>query len=157
MRAEHRQSGARDSVTNSPAHIPVRPEWLATHQEPPLDPMLAVIDSHHHLYDRPGCRYLLDDLLRDLYDGHNVRATVHVQARSMLRAGAPPHLQPLGETEFANGVAAMSASGSPSRMDNRATTRRRYLGRVWCCYTSGRACAGPNAAGRGSVCCRDCH
>ena len=29
----------------------------------------------------------------------------------MLRADAPPHLQPLGETEFANGVATMSASG----------------------------------------------
>jgi predicted TIM-barrel fold metal-dependent hydrolase len=40
-----------------------------------------------------------------------VRATVIVQARAMLRADAPPHLQPLGETEFANGVAAMSASG----------------------------------------------
>ena len=29
----------------------------------------------------------------------------------MLRADGPAHLQPLGETEFANGVAAMSASG----------------------------------------------
>ena len=29
----------------------------------------------------------------------------------MLRADAPPSLQPIGETEFVNGVAAMSASG----------------------------------------------
>lgn len=92
-------------------HLPVRAEWLATHRELPSDPMLPVIDSHHHLYDRPGSRYLLEDLLRDIYDGHNVRGTVLVQARSMLRAGAPTHLQPLGETEFANGMAAMSASG----------------------------------------------
>lgn len=95
----------------SPTHIAVRPDWLATIDEAPLDPGLPIVDSHHHLYDRPGSRYLLDDILRDLYSGHNVRATVIVQARSMLRAEGPPHLQPLGETEFANGVAAMSASG----------------------------------------------
>jgi predicted TIM-barrel fold metal-dependent hydrolase len=95
----------------SPTHIPVRPEWLATHEEEVLDPPRPVVDSHHHLYDRPGSKYLLDDYLRDVCSGHNVRASVFVQARSMLRADAPPHLQPVGETEFANGVAAMSASG----------------------------------------------
>jgi L-fuconolactonase len=95
----------------SPTHLAVRPDWLATRREEPLDAALPIVDSHHHLYDRPGSRYLLDDLLGDLYSGHNVRATVIVQARSMLRADAPPQLQPLGETEFANGVAAMSASG----------------------------------------------
>lgn len=81
------------------------------HVEDALDPVMPVVDSHHHLYDRPGSRYLLDDLLADIRCGHNLRATVFVQARAMLRADAPPHLQPLGETEFANGVAAMSASG----------------------------------------------
>ena len=95
----------------SPTHLPVRTDWLASREEQALAPALPIVDSHHHLYDRPGSRYLLDDLLRDLHGGHNVRATVIVQARSMLRAGVPPHLQPLGETEFANGVAAMSASG----------------------------------------------
>ena len=95
----------------SPTHFAVRPDWLATCQEDPVDAALPIVDSHHHLYDRPGLRYLFDDLLQDLSSGHNVCATVFVQARSMLRADAPPHLQPLGETEFANGVAAMSASG----------------------------------------------
>jgi predicted TIM-barrel fold metal-dependent hydrolase len=98
-------------MTPSPTHIPVRPDWLATCLEEPLEAALPIIDSHHHLYDRPGLRYLLDEFLRDIDGGHNVRATVIVQARSMLRADAPTHLQPLGETEFANGVAAMSASG----------------------------------------------
>lgn len=92
-------------------HVPVRPDWLATVQEDPLDPSLPVIDSHHHLYDRPGSRYLLDDYLLDLNSGHDVRATVFIQARAMLRADAPPIEQSIGETEFANGVAAMSASG----------------------------------------------
>lgn len=90
---------------------PVRPGWLATWREDPIDPALPVIDAHHHLYDRPGARYLLDDLLADLRCGHNVRATVFVQARAMLRADGPPEMKPVGETEFANGVAAMCASG----------------------------------------------
>jgi L-fuconolactonase len=95
----------------SPTHSPVRPDWLSTRTEEPMDANLPIVDAHHHLYDRPGSRYLLDDMLRDLYSGHNVRATVLLQARSMLRADGPAELKPLGETEFANGVAAMSASG----------------------------------------------
>ncbi|MDB5750844.1 MAG: amidohydrolase [Ramlibacter sp.] len=90
---------------------PVRPEWLATQREEILDPGQPIVDAHHHLYDRPGGRYLFDDLLADLGSGHDVRATVFVQARAMLRAGGPEAMKPVGETEFANGVAAMSASG----------------------------------------------
>lgn len=98
-------------MTTSPTHLPVRPDWLATRQEEALDPAIPVVDAHHHLYDRPGVRYLLDQFLQDLRGGHDVRATIYLQARAMLRADASPHLQPLGETEFANGIAAMSASG----------------------------------------------
>jgi L-fuconolactonase len=96
---------------SSPTHVPVRPDWLAARSEAPLEPGLPIVDAHHHLYDRPGARYLLDDILQDIHCGHDVRATVFVQARAMLRAAGPPQLRPLGETEFANGMAAMSASG----------------------------------------------
>ena len=92
-------------------HLPIRPEWLATRAESALDATRPIIDAHHHLYDRPGVRYLLDEYLTDLQSGHNVRASVYLQARSMLRADVPAVLQPIGETEFANGIAAMSASG----------------------------------------------
>ena len=99
-------------MLSSPTHIPIRPDWLATRQEVPLEPGLPVIDAHHHLYARPGTHYLLDEYLSDIRGGgHPLLASVIVQARSMLRSDAPPHLQTLGETEFANGVAAMSASG----------------------------------------------
>jgi len=63
------------------------------------------------LWDRPGWRYLLDDLVADVGSGHNILATVFVQARAMHRAGGPVEMRPLGETEFVNGIAAMSASG----------------------------------------------
>jgi L-fuconolactonase len=93
--------------------IPVREDWLATVREEILDPGQPIIDPHHHLWDQPGWRYLLDELLADLRSGHDVRATVYVQtSRSMLRAEGPEAMRAVGETEFANGVAAMCASGT---------------------------------------------
>jgi hypothetical protein len=92
-------------------YVPVRPDWLATRQEEALDPGQLIVDPHHHLWDRPGWRYLLDDMLTDIRTGHDVRATVFVQARAMHRAAGPEPIRPVGETEFANGIAAMCASG----------------------------------------------
>jgi L-fuconolactonase len=92
-------------------HSAIRAEWLASRTEDVIDPSLPIVDAHHHIYDRPGVRYLLDELLADINTGHNVRATVYVQARSMLRASGPEAMKPVGETEFANGIAAASASG----------------------------------------------
>ncbi|MBP0494176.1 amidohydrolase family protein [Pararoseomonas indoligenes] len=92
-------------------HLPVREDWLARRREEILDPGLPIVDAHHHLWDRPGARYLLDELLQDARCGHDVRATVYIQARSMLRTEGPEEARSLGETEFANGVAARSASG----------------------------------------------
>ncbi|HEU0061530.1 MAG TPA: amidohydrolase family protein [Hyphomicrobiaceae bacterium] len=89
----------------------VRQDWLNRHQEPVLEQDLPIIDAHHHLWDRPGWRYLLKELLADTNSGHNIVATVFVQARAMLRAAGPAEMRPVGETEFVNGVAAMSASG----------------------------------------------
>jgi predicted TIM-barrel fold metal-dependent hydrolase len=92
-------------------YLSVRPEWLNRWREEILEPELPIVDPHHHLWDRPGWRYLLDELLVDLTSGHNVVATVFVQCRSMHRGDGPEELRPVGETEFVNGVAAMSASG----------------------------------------------
>ena len=88
-----------------------RQAWLDRRVEAILEPALPIIDPHHHLWDRPGWRYLIEDLLADTNSGHNILATVFVQARAFHRADGPEHLRPTGETEFVNGVAAMSASG----------------------------------------------
>ena len=78
-----------------------------------LEPDLAIVDAHHHLWDRPGWRYLLDDLLADTNTGHNVIATVFVQARAMVRAAGPRRdAPPWAKRNSSIGVAAMSASGS---------------------------------------------
>jgi L-fuconolactonase len=79
--------------------------------EPVLEAALPIVDPHHHLWDHPKHRYLLDELLADTGSGHHVVATVFVECLSMYRAGGPASLRPVGETEFVNGIAAMSASG----------------------------------------------
>jgi predicted TIM-barrel fold metal-dependent hydrolase len=92
--------------------VRVRPDWLALRPpEPVLDPTREIVDSHHHLWDQPGDRFLLPDLLGELAAGHRVVQTVFVQCRSMYRADGPEALRSVGEVEFVNGVAAMSASG----------------------------------------------
>src|SRR5262249_42288672 len=98
--------------TSAAAHyLPVRQDWLVRRKEEILAPDLPIVDPHHHLSDRRGWRYRLDELLVDTGSGHNIVATVFVQARSMMRAAGPVEMRPVGETEFVNGVAAMSASG----------------------------------------------
>src|ERR1700687_484800 len=88
-----------------------REDWLAQRKEKILDPTRPIVDPHHHLWDRGGQRYLIEELATDIGSGHNIVATVYVEARSMYRAHGPEALRPVGEIEFSNGAAAMSASG----------------------------------------------
>jgi L-fuconolactonase len=93
--------------------------WLAKRpQEAVIEPELPIIDTHHHLWDRPHHRYLIHELLADMNSGHNTVATVFLQCNSMYRARGPAEMRPVGETEFVAGVAAMSDSGGygPSRI-----------------------------------------
>jgi len=93
-------------------------DWLDLVDEEALDPDLPIVDPHHHLWDHPGHRYLLEDLLADMRigrdgarTGHNILKTVFVECMAMYRADGPEALRPVGETEFVNGIAAQSASG----------------------------------------------
>lgn len=91
-------------------------DWPALTSEPTLEPALPICDPHHHFWDfrmdrMPYQRYLLHELLDDINCGHNVRSTVFVEARAMYRANGPEEMQPVGEVEFVQGLAAASASG----------------------------------------------
>ncbi|WP_345817277.1 amidohydrolase family protein (plasmid) [Paraburkholderia sp. PREW-6R] len=96
-------------------HLPVREKWLARRKEPVLEPELPIVDAHHHLWDRQTGRYLADEFRQDVASGHRVVSTVYVQCRSMLREDGPESMKPVGEVEFANGIAAMFASGACGR------------------------------------------
>jgi L-fuconolactonase len=100
-----------------------------------IDPELPIVDAHHHLWLRSAAelaamdtaqnlmaqtlastfrrhaRYLLDEFLADLNTGHRVLATVYVQVHTMYRTSGPAPMRSVGEVEFANGIAAMAASG----------------------------------------------
>jgi len=104
--------------------------------EPIIEADLPIVDPHHHLWFRPEAviqaleqhrnlmtralmpgfrrraRYLLDEFLADLRTGHNVGATVYVEVQSMYRTSGPEAMRSVGEVEFANGMAAMAASGA---------------------------------------------
>ena len=40
-----------------------REAWLAQVNEDPIEPGLPIVDPHHHLWDHPGSRYMLDEIL----------------------------------------------------------------------------------------------
>jgi len=94
-------------------HAPIRQDWLDKRREEIIEPDLPIVDPHHHLVDRPETgRYLLPELLADIATGHNITATVYLEWLSMYRAQGAAERRPVGEIEFANGVAAMAASGT---------------------------------------------
>jgi predicted TIM-barrel fold metal-dependent hydrolase len=94
-------------------------QWLMKTREEALEPELPIIDPHHHLWGaRPGAvqeRYLLDEMLEDLGGGHNIVSTVFIECGAMFKADGPEAYRCVGETEFVNGIAAMSASGGYGR------------------------------------------
>ena len=88
------------------------PQLYAGRDEPILEPDLPIIDSAHHLFDRPALRYMTEDYLADVRAGHRIVASIYVETLAFCRPDGPELLRPLGEVEFANGIGAMSASGA---------------------------------------------
>ena len=91
-------------------------DWLALTRETTLEPEIPICDAHHHFWDfrtdrTPYQRYLLPELIDDVNSGHNVLSTVYVEARAMYRSDGPKEMRSVGEVEFAQGLAAASASG----------------------------------------------
>ena len=88
--------------------------WLARRPtEAALEPELPIIDPHHHFWDTPHRgTYFLPELLADIGKGHNIVSTVFLECQAMYRKAGPIEMRPVGEVEFVNGIAAMSASGN---------------------------------------------
>ena len=90
-------------------------DWLALTVEETLEAELPICDPHHHLWEfrheRVADRYLMDDIQEDLNAGHDIVSTVFIECGAMYRADGDDAMKVVGETEFVNGIAAMSASG----------------------------------------------
>jgi len=96
------EAGALPPGWKNEGHIDAA--WLGQLVEPVIDPELPIIDPHHHLWDQPQHRYMEGELLADLGSGHDIRATVYVEASSFCDQDAQPKLRSLGETRFVTGI-----------------------------------------------------
>jgi L-fuconolactonase len=73
-----------------------------------IDPARPIVDPHHHLW--PGTEYyqdgpyLLPDIRADVESGHDIRATVHVEAHAHYDPSGPEEMRPVGETRFIDSV-----------------------------------------------------
>ena len=87
-------------------HEPSVPEQV-------LEPELAIVDAHHHLWP-PGywIPYDVDALASDLGRGGNVVATVFVECGTSFRGDGDDAMRPVGETEFVVGSTPRGASGT---------------------------------------------
>jgi predicted TIM-barrel fold metal-dependent hydrolase len=98
------------ATSNNGVFFDPRADWLALHTEDTIDPGRPIVDAHHHLWEREGNRYMIEDITADIDSGHNVIATVYVDCRSMYRTEGPEPLRPVGEVAFAADVATQSAA-----------------------------------------------
>ena len=85
--------------------------WLEQSREEALDPSLPICDPHHHLWDKPGDRYMIDEVTSDMGSGHDIVQSLFVEVDSMYRASGPPEMRSVGEVEWARGIGAQSDSG----------------------------------------------
>ena len=91
------------TVPGQSSNYPIREDWLRQWHEDILEPELAIVDPHHHLWDRGGWRYLLHELLEDLNSGHNIVATVFLQCRSMHKQAVLKNSGPLAKQNSSTG------------------------------------------------------
>jgi predicted TIM-barrel fold metal-dependent hydrolase len=104
--------------------------------EPIIEPDVPMVDAHHHLWLQPESyltrlledesdwvrahgrvfqqksRYLLAEFIADLSTGHDVRATICVEAGTMYREAGPAAMRSIGEVEFATRVATATCDSS---------------------------------------------
>lgn len=90
-------------------HIAVRPDWLARRQESAIDPARPVIDAHHHLWARPGDRFLADEFVAERA-GHNIIASVFVEGGAAYRTEGAERLRFVGETAMVAGEGARATA-----------------------------------------------
>jgi L-fuconolactonase len=87
--------GGRSSIATESSRL----GYLASVEEI-IDPDLLICDPHHHLWDRPGSRYMPEELRTDTESGHRIARTVFIECTSGYRTAGPESFRPVGETDF---------------------------------------------------------
>lgn len=84
---------------------------LKSYVEDPIEASLPICDPHHHFFDRPNMRYMLNELLADISSGHNITSTVFVECHAGYRQEGPEEMRPVGETEFVRKLSTKGGKG----------------------------------------------
>lgn len=85
-----------------------REAWLSQTSEAALEPDLPICDPHHHIWDYPQSRYLVDEFLKDVGGGHRIVKTVFVECRQFYLEDGPEQMRPVGETRYVDSVAGLA-------------------------------------------------
>lgn len=98
-------------------------QWHGQVVEAAVEPELAIVDAHHHLWDYRQLMghnllgilkqqyYMTDELVDDIVGaGHRVTHTVYVEAHAFHGVDDGELCAPVGEVRFAQGIAAQFAS-----------------------------------------------
>ncbi len=112
--------------------LSLREDWLARTQEPILEPDRRIVDPHFHFFveNETFPSYRLEDLQRDTR-GHDVEYAVYMECEEGYRKGGAEHLQPVGETEWVDGLArAAEQSTSSLRIAGVIGDARLYTGSI---------------------------
>lgn len=96
-------------------------ELLDERERPALEPELAIVDPHHHLWPSPpssllpvyGPGHMAEDIRAS---GHRIVATVYVDSHANHAEEGPLPLRPAGETRYADGVAESFARQDIARL-----------------------------------------
>ena len=95
------------------APTPGTQDWLDLVVEDIVDPVLPIVDPHHHLWPEGGALpYGLAELHADVGSGHRVQRTVFVECGAAYRADDASVFAPVAETEFV----AAAATGDPAHL-----------------------------------------
>ena len=73
-------------TTKSGLSADPREDWLAQYTEEVIDPARPIVDPHHHLWDRGGLRYMIEEMTDDIVDDHRC---VTVRSRTARTLGRP--------------------------------------------------------------------
>ena len=95
---------------------PTQAAWLSTTVETALEPELEIVDPHHHLWNHPKERFLVEELHVETGAGHNVVETVYVDCMSGYLTEGPEEMKPVGEVRFALDQARQSEAAGGARI-----------------------------------------
>jgi len=93
-----------------------RDVWLDLTVEEAIEPDLPICDPHHHLWNHPGSRYLVDEFRREIGGGHRIVKTIFVECLQFYHDEGREDYRPVGETEFVDSITAETPPGSTTRV-----------------------------------------